>query len=91
MAAEICAGIERGHGLSVLAVLRTPRSCGPASRPIPFEDGARRSRALITYLSGAPSRCDVAKLEPDRFLPIGSTSSAASSTCSIRTAPAGRR
>jgi uncharacterized protein (DUF1697 family) len=68
LAAEICAGIEAAHGLSVSAVLRTPAELRAALAKYPFADDAEGSR-LIAFLSAAPSADDAARLEPDRFLP----------------------
>lgn len=67
LAAEICAGIERAHGLSVSAILRTPRELRAALAKYPFGDGD--GSQMIAFLSDAPAAADVAKLEPDRFLP----------------------
>ena len=69
MADEICAGIKSRSGLSVLAVLRTPKELRASLAANPFEEVPGGARALITYLSAAPAAADIAKLEPDRFLP----------------------
>ena len=69
MAAEIRAGIERAHGLDVFAVLRTPTELRAAVAANPFADESQGTRVLITFLSGTPPPDDVARLEPDRFVP----------------------
>jgi uncharacterized protein (DUF1697 family) len=69
MSDEICAGIRAKSGLSVAAVLRTPKELRASLAANPFKDVADGTRTLITYLSGAPAAADVARLEPDRFLP----------------------
>ena len=69
MAYEICAGVKSKSGLSVAAVLRTPKELRASLAANPFKDGPDAARTLITYLSGAPAAADVARLEPDRFLP----------------------
>ncbi len=50
MMSEICAGIERAHGLSVSAVLRTPDELGASLAANPFTsepDGSRRADHLL--------------------------------------------
>jgi uncharacterized protein (DUF1697 family) len=69
MADEIAAGIKSTSGLSVLVVLRTPKELRASLAANPFEEGPEGARVLITYLSAAPAPGDVARLEPDRFLP----------------------
>ncbi len=69
LAAEICAGIEEAHGLSVSAVVRTPDELRQSLANIPFLGEVDAARVLITFLSGAPRADDAARLEPDRFLP----------------------
>jgi uncharacterized protein (DUF1697 family) len=69
LAAEICAGIERAHGLVVSAVLRTPGELSGALAVNPFADVAEGFRGLITFLSETPKPADAATLEPDRFVP----------------------
>ncbi len=69
IAAEICAGIERAHGLTVAAVLRTPAELGESLAANPFATETNGSRVLITFLSQRPSPADIATLEPDRFVP----------------------
>ena len=69
MAEEICAGIKATSGLSVLAVLRTPKEMRASVAANPFEEVPAPARELITYLSAAPAADDIATLEPDRFLP----------------------
>jgi uncharacterized protein (DUF1697 family) len=69
MADEICAGIQAKSGLSVAAVLRTPKELRASLAANPFKGVPDGPRTLITYLSGAPAAADVARLEPDRFLP----------------------
>jgi uncharacterized protein (DUF1697 family) len=69
MADEICAGIKAKSGLSVAAVLRTPKELRASLAANPFKDVPDAARTLITYLSGAPAAADVARLERDRFLP----------------------
>ena len=69
MADEICAGIKATSGLSVLAVLRAPKELRASLVANPFEEVHAPARALITYLSAAPAADDIAKLEPNRFLP----------------------
>jgi uncharacterized protein (DUF1697 family) len=69
MADEICAGIKATSGLSVLAMLRTPKELRASLAANPFEKVPDGARVLITYLSDAPAADDVAKLEPDRFVP----------------------
>ena len=69
MADEICAGIHAKSGLSVAAVLRTPKELRASLAANPFEKVPDGARTLITYLSDAPLAADVARLETDRFLP----------------------
>lgn len=69
LAAEICTGIEEVHGLSVSAVLRTPDELRESLANNPFIGTVDAVRVLITFLSGAPRSDDVARLEPERFLP----------------------
>lgn len=69
LAAEICTGIEEVHGLSVSAVLRTPDELRESLANNPFIGTVDPARVLITFLSGAPRSDDVARLEPERFLP----------------------
>ena len=69
MADEICAGIKATSGLSVLAVLRTPKELRASLAANPFEEAADGPRVLITYLSATPASDDIAQLEPDRFVP----------------------
>lgn len=69
MATEICAGIQATSGLAVSAVLRTPKELRRSLAANPFPDVADGTRVLITYLSGLPGADDIARLEPDRFLP----------------------
>ena len=69
LAAEICAGIERAHGLSVSAVLRTPEELREALDTNPFTAEPEATKVLITFLSGVPAVADVEKLERDRFAP----------------------
>ena len=69
IAAEICNGIEQAHGLAVSAVLRTPEELRAALVANPFAGEVDDARVLITFLSGVPDAADVARLEPDRFLP----------------------
>ena len=69
LAAEICAGIERAHRLSVSAVLRTPEELREALATNPFTTEPEGTKVLITFLSDVPATDDVAKLERDRFVP----------------------
>jgi uncharacterized protein (DUF1697 family) len=69
MANEICAGIKAKSGLSVAAVLRTPKELRASLAGNPFKGAPDEARTLITYLSDAPTAADIARLEPDRFLP----------------------
>jgi uncharacterized protein (DUF1697 family) len=69
MAAEISAGIERAHCLTVSAVLRTPVELQAALAVNPFTTESEGSRVLITFLSDNPAPGDAASLEPDRFVP----------------------
>ena len=69
MADEVCAGIKSTSGLSVLAVLRTPKELRASLAANPFEEVPGGARSLITYFSAAPTAADIATLEPDRFLP----------------------
>ena len=69
MADEICAGIKATSGLSVLAVLRTPKELRASLATNPFEEVPGGARVLITYFSAAPAAADISKLEPDRFAP----------------------
>ena len=69
MADEICAGIQAKSGLSVAAVLRTPKELRASLAANPFKELPDGARTLITYLSAAPAAADIARLEPDRFLP----------------------
>ena len=69
MADEICAGIKATSGLSVLAVLRTPKELRASLAANPFEEAPDGPRVLITYLSAAPASDDIAQLDPDRFVP----------------------
>ena len=77
LAAEISAGIEQMHGLSVSAVLRTRDELQAALAANPFATEPEATKVLITFLSDVPASHDVAKLErdrfsPDRFLLLGS-------------------
>jgi uncharacterized protein (DUF1697 family) len=70
LATEICDGIESTFGPKVSAVLRTPEELRAALAANPFSaeaDGG--TRVLITFLSDAPAPDDIARLEPQRFLP----------------------
>ncbi|MEY2416263.1 MAG: hypothetical protein QOH53_1597 [Ilumatobacteraceae bacterium] len=69
MADEICAGIQAKSGLSVAAVLRTPKELRASLAANPFKEVPDGARTLITYLAGTPAAADVARLETDRFLP----------------------
>ena len=69
MADEICAGIQAKSGLSVAAVLRTPKELRASLAANPYKEAPDGARTLITYLSDAPAAADVARLETDRFLP----------------------
>jgi len=69
MAAEICEAIEQNHGLAVSAVLRTPAELRAALAANPFAGENDGAIVLITFLSDVPDPADVARLEPDRFLP----------------------
>ena len=69
VAAEICAGIEHAHGLSVSAVLRTPAELRRALAASPFTAVPNGSGVHITFLSAEPAPEDAAHLEPERFLP----------------------
>ena len=69
LAAEICAGIERAHGLSISAVLRTPAELRASLAANPFTTVPDGSGVHITFLSDGPTPDDVARLEPERFLP----------------------
>ncbi|MGZ4724981.1 MAG: DUF1697 domain-containing protein [Ilumatobacteraceae bacterium] len=69
MAAEICVGIDRAHGLSVSAVLRTPEELRAALATNPFATEPESTKVLITFLSDVPVPEDVVRLERDRFAP----------------------
>jgi uncharacterized protein (DUF1697 family) len=69
LAAEICAGIEQMHGLSVSAVLRTPEELRAALAANPFTTEPEATKVLITFLSDVPAPEQLAKLEGDRFVP----------------------
>jgi uncharacterized protein (DUF1697 family) len=69
LAAEICDAIQATFGPIVSAVLRTPAELRAALAANPFATETNGSRVLITFLSGVPSPDDVARLEPDRFVP----------------------
>jgi len=69
MADEICAGIHAKAGLTVAAVMRTPKELRTSLAANPFAGAPDAARTLITYLSGTPAADDVARLETDRFLP----------------------
>ncbi|MEY2400498.1 MAG: hypothetical protein QOJ08_609, partial [Ilumatobacteraceae bacterium] len=69
LAAEICDGIQTTFGPVVSAVLRTPEELRAALDANPFASGGDGTRVLITFLSDTPSPENVARLEPDRFLP----------------------
>jgi uncharacterized protein (DUF1697 family) len=69
MIAEISAGIEREHGLSVSVILRTPEELRAALAANPFDIEPDGSRVMITFLSHVPSSELIAGLEPDRFTP----------------------
>lgn len=69
VAAEICTGIEHAHGLSVSAVLRTPSELRRSLAASPFATVPDGAGVHITFLSAEPAPADVAKLEPERFLP----------------------
>ncbi len=69
LAAEICAGIERAHRLSVSAVLRTPDELREALAANPFTAEPVATKVLVTFLSEVPSPDDVVRLERDRFAP----------------------
>ena len=69
IATEISAAIEEAHGLNVTAVLRTPHELTASLAANPFRTEPEPSRVLVTFLSEAPSPVDIAKLEPDRFVP----------------------
>jgi uncharacterized protein (DUF1697 family) len=69
LAAEICDGIRTTFGPVVSAVLRTPDELRAALEANPFTAAQDETRVLITFLSATPSPDDVARLEPDRFLP----------------------
>ena len=69
LAAEISAGIEATHGLSVSAVLRTPAEMRAALAANPFTTEPEATKVLITFLSDEPAAHDVADLERDRFTP----------------------
>jgi uncharacterized protein (DUF1697 family) len=69
LAAEICAGIELAHGLSVSAVLRTPHELRAAIAANPFTTEPEATKVLITFLSAVPAAEHLAKLERDRFSP----------------------
>ena len=70
LAAEICAGIDKSHGLRVSAVLRTPAELRKALAANPFTDVAGAAPSVyITFLSARPKPDDAARLEPERFLP----------------------
>ena len=69
MAAEICAGIQATSGMSVAAVLRTPKELRASLAANPFKEVPAGASALITYLSNVPAADDAAELETDRFLP----------------------
>ena len=69
IAEEICAGIRTRSGLAVAAVLRTPKELRASLAVNPFKVVPDGASALITYLSGLPAADDLARLEPDRFLP----------------------
>ena len=60
---------KQAHGLSVSAVLRTPEELRDSLAGNPFLGTVDAARVLITFLSDAPRADDVARLEPDRFLP----------------------
>ncbi len=68
LAAEICSVIKDAHGLSVSAVLRSPKELSAALATYPYPDDAEGSR-LIAFLSEAPTAGNAAALEPERFLP----------------------
>ena len=69
LAAEISSGIERSHGLMVTVVLRSPEELQAALEANPFSAESDGTRVLITFLSDAPSRDDIVRLEPERFIP----------------------
>lgn len=69
MAAEICGGIRASFDLAVSAVLRTPDELRAALAANPFPAEPDGTKVLIMFLSGVPSSDDVARLEPDRFVP----------------------
>ncbi len=69
LAAEMCAGIEQAHGLSVSAVLRTPEELRAALAANPFTTEPEATKVLITFLSDVPAPEHLATLERDRFTP----------------------
>jgi uncharacterized protein (DUF1697 family) len=69
LADEICAAIKSEYGLSVSAVLRSPKELQAAIAANPFPDAEEPGRVLITFLSEKPTRQAVSGLERDRFAP----------------------
>jgi uncharacterized protein (DUF1697 family) len=69
LAAEICDGIQASFEMAVSAVLRTPDELRAALAANPFPTEPDGTKVLITFLSGPPSSDDVARLEPERFVP----------------------
>jgi len=71
IAAEICDAIRSSFGLSVSAILRTPKELADivAANPFSAEAKVDGTRVHVMFLSGVPTREHTAQLEPDRFDP----------------------